>query len=139
MMWGEKRAVRRVVVDTSLLMCSVEIGRNVAELIAERIEGALEIIVPSVVLEELDRLAESRGRRGILARIARLQVEKLMWEGQCKMLEVEPLKHDADAAIIELAAELDAYLASADEELRRRARRLGVRVLAYRRASRSLE
>jgi len=130
------RRALRLVVDTSLLMCCVEDRKALEELVVESFERPVEIIVPDAVLRELAGIARNRGRRGALARIALEEVRRMAAEGRCKVVEAG--EGDVDSLLIRLAKELGAYIASADEKLRHKARSLGVGEVAYLKAQKRL-
>ncbi|MCD6357577.1 MAG: hypothetical protein J7L75_03260 [Thermoproteales archaeon] len=132
----EARRTLRLVVDTSLLMCCIEDRKSLKELVMESFEAPVEVIVPDAVLRELSSIARNRGRRGALARIALEEIKRLREEGYCKVMEAG--EGNVDDLLIKLAKELNAYIASADEGLRRKARSLGVGEVAYLKAQKRL-
>lgn len=129
-------ARRLLILDTSLLIRCVEDRKSLRELVVESFEGPVEVIVPDAVMKELKRIARNRGRRGALARIALEEVRRMAMEGHCKMVKTG--EGDVDSLLIKLAKELNAYIASADEKLRRRARSMGIGEVAYIKAQKRL-
>lgn len=131
-----RRAVS-VVVDTSAILCCVADGRCPAEAIEDALLSGVELLVPRGVVEELSRLAQSRGKRGALARAALSIVKR--YAGESRLRIVEHREGDVDTVLLELTAATGGYLATADTELMDRARALGLPVLAYREAKRRFE
>lgn len=124
-----RRTSRLVVLDTSALMALYD-RIPVFELIEEAI-GAYRCVVPSCVKDEL--LKHARGpsiRKAKAALLALELVSNRCVETAC------PSRSPVDDAVIAVAKEMSALLATMDLEMARRARRSGVPVLVYRSSKR---
>lgn len=104
----------QVLCDTSFLMVLVEKPIKYIDRVEHEF-GRLEFIVPSVVIDELKRLAEKAGpKRAMMAKTA-IQII------QTKFREVEiPKAAHVDDAIVEYATENKCAVATIDTNLRRR-------------------
>ncbi len=125
-----------VVLDTSII---IDIARGIIPVssIGDVIAGAFKMIVPRGVLEELSRIAESRGLKSKIARRALKLVEEV------GVIIVEEFPGEADDAITALALSLKSLcrviVATNDRILRRRLREAGIPTMYYRRARGGLE
>jgi rRNA-processing protein FCF1 len=125
--------MRRVAYDTSMLMLLYE-GVSVFEQAGDLLASNPECIVPRAVLEELRRIAEN-GEGLHRRRAARLALQAV--ETRCRV--VETVASSADDALIELALrDPSLIVATADNELRRRLRELGLPNIYYRRSRHGL-
>lgn len=118
--------VVKLLLDTNFLMIPGQFG---VDIISEfdRLFGRYEIIVPSFVLEELDRIEKSlRGRDRIAVRIAREIV------GRSKIVEFDLGDRDVDEALLELARRIKGIICTNDKELRKKARRENIPVVLLR-------
>jgi len=101
-----------VALDTSVLMAPVEANLRLFEEL-DRVLGAVDPVVPSSVLQELDRLGDGSGEAATAASV-----------GRDLAARARPLDTGgtyADDALVELAAAGDVdYVATADRELVRR-------------------
>jgi rRNA-processing protein FCF1 len=104
----------QVLCDTSFLMVLVEKPIKYIDRVEHEF-GRLDFIVPSVVIDELKRLAEKAGpKRAMMAKTA-IQII------QTKFREVEiPKAAHVDDAIVEYATENKCAVATIDTNLRRR-------------------
>ncbi len=131
---GYSARIKRVILDTSILMLLYN-GVQVFDEIEELLLSRPECIVPQSVVEELERIAESSDKTLHQRRAARLALDTLA-KKRCRVVETDL---PADDAIIELATRLrDAIVATADNELRRRLRELGLPNIYYRRSRHGL-
>ena len=101
-----------VALDTSVLMAPVEVNLRLFEEL-DRVLGAVDPVVPSSVLQELDRLGDGSGEAATAASV-----------GRDLAARARPLDTGgtyADDALVELAAAGDVdYVVTADRELVRR-------------------
>ena len=101
-----------VALDTSVLMAPVEANLRLFEEL-DRVLGAVDPVVPSSVLQELDRLRDGSGEAATAASV-----------GRDLAARARPLDTGgtyADDALVELAAAGDVdYVVTADRELVRR-------------------
>ena len=131
---GYSERIRRAAYDTSALMLlynSVRVFDDVAALLASN----PECLVPRQVLEELTALA---GRASSLhrRRAARLALSAV--RSRCRVVDVEAAT--ADDALVKLALEDGGLIVvTADNELRRRLRELGLPNIYYRRSRHGME
>ena len=131
---GYSARIRRVILDTSILMLLYN-GVQVFDEIEELLLSKPECIVPRSVVKELEKISKSSDKTLHQRRAARLALEALEKKG-CRVIETGL---SADDAIIELATRLrDAIVATADNELRRRLRELGLPNIYYRRSRHGL-
>ncbi len=111
----------RVLCDTSFLI--VLASRPVKMLDALEGElGRIDFVVPSVVIEELKRLARSAGAKR--ADAARLALEA------AKNFQIIPVEgRHADEAITDYALKHRCYVATVDNDLKNRLKRSGIGVV----------
>ncbi|BEP18622.1 hypothetical protein PYJP_19740 [Pyrofollis japonicus] len=131
---GYSQRIRRIILDTSALMLLYD-GVQVFEEAEELLLSKPECIVPKPVIEELERIASAKDKTLHQRRAARLALQVMEKKG-CKIVDVG---QSADDAIIELARALkDAVVVTADNELRRRLRELGLPNIYYRKSRHGL-
>ncbi len=130
---GYSQRLRRAAYDTSVLLLLYE-GVRVFEDVEEALEAKPECIVPEQVVEELKRLAAGGNLRQ--RRAARLALAVLEKHG-CRVVRVDA--RTADEALLRLALEDPGVIVvTADNELRRRLRELGIANVYYRASRRGL-
>ncbi len=122
----------RVLVDTSLLILCAEEGRDFLSILEEKLGDKLEFIVPSVVREELSKLASKPGKKGRLARVA-LELAKSM-----DVINIASVG-GVDKSLEKLAKDLGITVATVDVGLARRLRRAGIKVLTVGRSGGPLQ
>lgn len=96
-----------------------------------------ELLIPKSVLRELEEMSRNRGRRGVLSRAALQYISNLLSSGDARIVGAEAAG-DVDEDVLRLAASSQAYIATADKKLSRRARHEGVKALIYRRSKKAL-
>jgi rRNA-processing protein FCF1 len=131
---GFSKRLKRVVYDTSILMLLYD-GVAVFDESGSLLLSNPECIIPRQVEDELKKLAESASsihRR----RAARLALEAIRKRG-CRVVEVDADNTD-DAIIAIVASDPEAIVATADNELRRRLREMGLPNIYYRRSRHGL-
>ncbi len=117
--------LKRAVLDTSVLMLAYE-GVDVIGEIERVLESKPELVVTSRVVEELQRLASSQSTRK--RRAARLALQLV--ERYCKVVSAKG--ETADDTIIDyVVRDREAIVVTADRELRRRLRELGIPHIYY--------
>ena len=109
--------------DTNALMMPVECDIRVFEELDRLFSPAAELVVPSAVLDELDRLASGSDEAATAASVGKDLA------GRCRVVETNVSY--ADDAIVELATDgkLD-YVVTNDAPLRDRLRSHGVHVVS---------
>lgn len=127
-------AKKRVVMDSSAMIACLEEGRDFFDALRDTFEGGLEVVVPSSVVNELRKLAARGGKRGAAACLALQLLEKGSNDVAVRVINVGAER--PDEALLELAAELDAYLITLDRELRKAAEARGIVALTYIRSKR---
>ena len=131
---GYSKRLKRVVYDTSILMLLYD-GVDVFEESASLLLSSPECIIPSQVVEELRRLAE-RASSIHRRRAARLALEAIERK-KCRIVNIEADNTD-DAIISIVVNDPEAIVATADNELRRRLREMGLPNIYYRRSRHGL-
>jgi len=114
-----------VFVDTSVLLLISEGFASLEDFIQSVQE--CRIIVPDFVVEELKKLALQGGKRGKLASWALSNIIPRFEVAESAGVEVNTV----DDALLSLAQRLGATIATADAELRGRARHRGIRTIYY--------
>ena len=112
--------------DTSALMMPIECNIRVFDELDRLFgHGVADLIVPTAVLDELDRLAEGHGEEAKAASVGKDLANR------CRVVETN--ESYADDAIVELAEDgLFAYVVTNDRPLRDRLLSRGVRVIGVR-------
>lgn len=113
---------RGVILDANALFIPFQFGVNLTEGLKELLGEGIEIIVPSSVVEELERLPGEDWRRRAALKLARgFRVVKAEGKG--------------DRAIIELARRLGLPVVTQDKELKKRLKAEGLKVITLRERS----
>lgn len=112
----------KILLDTSWLMLSAELGRNLIELAEEALGERLELHILDDIVRELNGLASGVGKRARMARVA------LTLSKKARRIRY-PGEKPVDSKLLEAAKELGMAIATADSDLARRAREEGVAVL----------
>lgn len=107
----------KLLVDSSFLLRAAESGKNFLELTEDLIGQDIEPIILDTTLEELERLAKSRGRRSSLAKLC-LKFAK-------NMNVRKSAGDDVDDQIINFAKNIRCAVATNDMALKKRLRSLG--------------
>lgn len=108
--------MKKVILDTNALMMVFQFRIDLEKEL-ERILGKVEILVPSSVIRELEKIRKWEAR-------ASLNLAK-----KYKIIEVEK---DGDNSILDLAKSLGAYVVTNDGELRKRLKENRIRVIYLR-------
>lgn len=131
---GYSARIRRAVYDSSALMLLYS-GVSLFDDVASLLVSNPRCIVPAQVVRELRSIA-STAKQLHRRRAASLALRAV--EGRCEVVEVDA--DNADDALIKLAVELpDAIIVTADNELRRRLREMGLPNIYYRRSRHGME
>ncbi len=93
----------------------------------------VEVLIPSSVLEELERLSDKGGKEGRAARVALEYLSGLISKGKVKVVETA---EKGDSALLEVAEKFGCAVITNDLELRRRAKRRGLATGCFRGKSR---
>ena len=117
------------VLDTSSLLLIAE-GRVTVEDLLEGLDLS-SVVIPDVVVSELQRLASKQDNKG---RLAQWILNNIIPAFQ--LIVTEYRDKSVDEALIELSRNTGFILVTADTELAKRALRNGVRVAIYRSAKR---
>ncbi|MCS7104945.1 MAG: hypothetical protein NZ954_05200 [Thermofilaceae archaeon] len=118
-----------VIFDTSAILCCVAEGIDLANAARDAVEAETRLIVPTAVVRELESLAQGRGRKGKLARVALQELRRLVGTSELELIDAGGM--DVDELLIKLAKSLDGFIVTADEWVRKKARDLGVPVIVY--------
>lgn len=117
-----------MLLDTSALLLLYE-GVDPLQAIEDLLQGRVEFYTLDAVVKELRSLAERVGSRK--GRAARLALQHIVSSGAVKTIETG-FAGLADEAIVKFASlHKDFIVVTLDEELRRRLKELGVRVLTW--------
>ena len=131
-----------VIADTNFLMYMAE-GLIAPSQIIEALEASYDIIVPSFIVRELERIATSAPQAKV--RKTAKRVLDLLSRGKIPHKIVEaPIYGEVDASLIQLALAfksqgLSVIVATSDRPLRKRLRKAGIPTLYYRESSSELE
>ena len=113
---------RGVIVDANVLFIPFQFGVNLTEALRELLGEGVEIIVPSSVIDELERLPGEDWRRRAALKLAR-RFRVVRTEGK------------GDSAILELAKRLRLPVVTQDRELKKRLKAEGLEVITLRERS----
>ncbi len=114
----------RVVVDTNILLQAVRNNIDLFEKLADALLAKFEIIVPEVVVKELEKLRKKG--RPIERREAELVFKTII--NKSRIVSVKEQYSRADDAILSVTIDYNAILLTNDRELRRKARLLRIPV-----------
>ncbi|MEA2055048.1 MAG: twitching motility protein PilT [Candidatus Thermoplasmatota archaeon] len=122
--------MRTVILDTNALMIPYQSGINIEREII-RLLGICRIIVPSSVVEEMERLANEDGKTGRAAKLGLNIIKKRGF----RLMET---KSKGDDGVIETALKMDGAIVTNDKELRKRAKEMNLPII-YPRGENRLE
>ncbi len=111
-----------VLIDTSFLLLIVESGRDILQLIEEKLGEPVVPLVPDSVIGELKRLSAREGRRGRAAKLALSMAERM------RRLESSQ-EVEADEELVRLASRTGYAVVTADSSLQKRLRRQGLKCI----------
>lgn len=129
MMSTRDRRASVAIIDTSAILCCVAEGVDLTKAAKDAAEAETRLIVPAAVARELELLAQGKGRKGRLARVALQELRRLVGTSEIELIDIEG--KDVDELLIRLARSLNGFIVTADEQVRKKARDLGVPVIAY--------
>ncbi|RLF72088.1 MAG: twitching motility protein PilT [Thermoplasmata archaeon] len=113
---------RGVIIDANVLFIPFQFGVNLTESLRELLGEGVEIIVPSSVIDELERLpGEDWRKRAALKLARRFRIVRTDGKG--------------DRAILELAKRLKLPVVTQDKELKKRLKAEGIKVITLRERS----
>ncbi|RLE91762.1 MAG: hypothetical protein DRJ46_01880 [Thermoprotei archaeon] len=113
----------KVFIDTSLILFALERRLDLFEAIDEALGKSYRAIIPEEVISELKRL--SQNKHGL----ATVALEFLKKNKEKYDVIRSAIQKPVDEILLELAAEQDGIVATADNRLARRARRMKLSVL----------
>jgi len=122
--------MRAVVLDTNALMIPYQSGINIEKELT-RLLGICRIIVPSSVVEEMERLAGEDGGTGRAAKLGLSIIKKRGF----RLMETES---KGDDGVLETALKMDGAVVTNDRELQERARKMNLPII-YPRGENRLE
>lgn len=124
-----------VVLDTSVIL---DIARGLIPIssIGDVVNSFYKLVIPSSVIDELTRIAESRGLK---SRIARRALELLAHSNVSMLSGGGNVDEDIVSIALTLKSTCRVIVATNDRILRKRLRELGVPTMYYRRARGGLE
>lgn len=115
----------KVLFDTSFLMLSAELGKDLISLAEDSIGEKIEPYILSESLEELKAISRHRGKRASLAKVA-LKLAKKM-----NVIELDLEKDlEVDEKLLRASRIHGLILATIDSKLIRRARKIGIPILS---------
>ncbi|MEN2974486.1 MAG: PIN domain-containing protein [Candidatus Caldarchaeales archaeon] len=114
----------KLLVDTSLLMLSVELGKNLIEIAEKELDEKLELYTLEDVIRELEGIAKGRGKKSRMARVA------LAVASNFKIIRYLG-EISVDEKIVKAAEELKIPLATVDLEIIRKARKKNIPILIF--------
>ena len=115
----------KIVFDTNFCMVPFEFKVDVIDELNRIMPEKFEILIPNLVIQELQKIANGTGKRAIAARSA------LEFVKDFKKVEVEK-RGSVDRSIVLYAKENGYILATQDKEMKRLAKSLGVPTITMR-------
>ncbi len=128
-----------VIIDTNMLLLIAE-GIDIFEEIDELLLTKCEYIIPTPVIRELEKIAQSKSnvekRR---ARFVLSMINNLKSKYNIKIIEIDCSGYNVDDILIDLAISMKCYIASNDKGLRSKARKRNIPEIYYREEKGMLE
>ncbi len=119
------RSTLKVILDANFLMTPPDFHIDVFDEIPKILGRNVELILPSKIREEIERVALQGDRRR--ARLALTLAKK------CKSIDIQSKENESvDDTIVRLAQDWESPVATNDRALRKRLRSLGIPVLSMR-------
>ncbi len=115
----------KIIFDTNFCMVPFEFKVDIIDELNRIIPEKFTIVIPDLVIDELRKIAEGKGKRAIAARSALEFVNKFRIE------RVEK-RGDVDTSIVYYAKENGYALATQDKEMKKLARKLGIPIITMR-------
>jgi len=130
----KKKSRYLILADTSFLLVPYDFRLNIIEELERVVNGNFTLLVPSFCIDEINRLI----RKGFIMRQKGRLALKLI-EKYATVLEVSTKEgENVDDAIIRIAKEINAIVATGDREIRKKLRKEGIPVI-FVRARKKLE
>ncbi|MBU0585926.1 hypothetical protein KJ780_00270 [Candidatus Micrarchaeota archaeon] len=119
--------MRAVILDTNFLLVPHQFKINVLAALERIIEGPHELIVSTPIINEVEAISKSKGKKGAAARVALVAIERK------KIRCVESEEQDADSWILNYCSEhRDSVVCTNDIDLRQMLKKLRIRVISMR-------
>lgn len=131
---GGKKTSKVIIADTSFLLLPFNLKINIILELDRILEGSYELIVPDFCIKELSELKKRGGkiRKGVNLAMAIIRKH-------AKILQAHKgIDEEVDRALVRLAKNMKAIVATCDSELRKALRKEGIPVI-YPRAYKKLE
>jgi len=130
----KKRGRYLILADTSFLLAPYDFKLNIIEELERVVDGNFTLLVPSFCIDEINRLI----RKGFIMRQkARLALE-LIKKHATVLKACTKEGESVDDAIVRIAKEMGAIVATGDREIRKKLRKEGIPVI-FIRARKKLE
>ncbi|HDN51129.1 MAG TPA: hypothetical protein ENG06_05070 [Thermoplasmatales archaeon] len=116
--------MRAVILDTNALMMPYQFGINIERELS-RLLGVCRIIVPTAVVEEVEKLSQQDGEVGRAATLGLSIIKK-------RGFRLMECAHKGDDGVIEAALKVDGAIVTNDKELKQKAKELELSVIYLR-------
>ncbi|MFZ8823853.1 MAG: hypothetical protein ACO2O0_06870 [Desulfurococcales archaeon] len=123
------------IVDTSAFLLFFEKLFDVIEHLSEDLDEKVICTTTDSVIRELHRHLTEKGRADLAAKY----IEKIYEECHIYTLSEDYEKEEADPDIIRLASATEGYILTLDKDLKREAKKHGIKLVVYRDGKRKLE
>lgn len=132
---GSKRKTGYIVLaDTSFLLTPYDFKINIIEGLERIMEGKYELVVPSFCIKELEDIM----KRGFIKR-KKAQLALELIKKHARIINVPLMENErVDDALVRIAKEMRAIVATGDREIRKKLRKEGIPVV-FVRARKKLE
>ncbi|RLF20916.1 MAG: 30S processome protein Utp24 [Thermoprotei archaeon] len=132
---GSKRKTGYIVLaDTSFLLTPYDFKINIIEGLERIMEGKYELVVPSFCIKELEDIM----KRGFIKR-KKAQLALELVKKHARIINVPLMENErVDDALVRIAKEMRAIVATGDREIRKKLRKEGIPVV-FVRARKKLE
>ncbi len=114
-----------VILDSNILILPFSMRLNISEAVLEALGQPAEIVVPDFIFSELEYLEKKHGHQKYRFALSLARQFKVL------TTEIPESKH-VDNALLALCREKNAILVTNDSRLKRRASKIGIRVLGIR-------
>ncbi len=114
----------KVLIDTSLLMLTVEQGRDLIRAAENMLGEVIEPYILEDIVDELEKIAKRRGKKANLATVALKLTEKMSKIKYIKKLPV-------DLKLIEAAKDHKMVLAAVDQKIIKEARKKKIPLIIF--------
>ena len=134
----KRKTTKKILLDTSFILLSFQLNLDFINELKATL-GNVEICIYDKVLEEIKRISSERSQRGVIAKITYYYIQNLINNKKIKYICKENEETTVDVLLLKEAIENDAFIATVDMRLRRKAKKENIRTIYIRKTKKRIE